>query len=176
MRRTGFPAAALLACAAVAAPTPAAKPPLDFSGTWKLDARLSVNPSPNMKDAVLIVEQRGNRIRISPGPQPAGRHYLAADEIVADGQAYEKAMGKGKGILTARWSADGKALEMVLTAGPAEKAPEAVQNSRWTLSADRSTWVRETRTSSEGKERQSRLVFRRQAPEPAKAAPPKKKD
>ena len=175
MRRAGFPAAALLVCAVAAgAPMPAAKPPLDFSGTWKLDTKLSVNVSPNMKDAVLIVEQRGNRIRVFPAPQGPGKLNLAADEIVADGRAYEKAVGGGKGILTARWSADGRALEMVLTAGPAEKPPDAVQNSRWTLSADRSTWVRETRTTGQGRPRVTRLVFHREAPEPSKTVPPKK--
>jgi hypothetical protein len=167
VRRAGLPAAALLVCAiaAGAAPTPATKPPLDFSGTWKLDTKLSVNVSPNMKDAVLIVEQKGNRIRVFPAPQGPGKLNLAADEIVADGRAYEKAVGGGKGILTARWSADGRALEMVLTAGPAEKPPDAVQNSRWSLDADRSTWVRETRTTGQGRPRVTRLVFHRQAPE-----------
>ena len=175
MRRAGFPAAALLACAAVAAPTPAAKPPLDFSGTWKLDTKMSVNVSPNMKDAVLIVEQKRDRIRVSPAPQGPGKLNLAAEEIVADGRAYEKAVGGGKGILTARWSADGQALEMELTGGPPENPRKAVQTIRWALSADRKTWVRETRTVDDGKARQTRLVFHREAPKPAKTPPPKKK-
>ena len=177
MRRAGFPAAALLVCAALgAAPTPAAKPPLDFSGTWKLDTRLSVNISPNMKDAVLIVEQKRDRIRVSPAPQGPGKVNLAAEEIVADGRAYEKAVGGGKGILTARWSADGRALEMELTGGPPENPRQAVQTIRWTLSADRSRWVRETRTTGEGGPRVTRLVFHREAPSPRRRPRRKRSD
>ncbi len=169
--------AGALWAAAAPAPTsvPNARMPLDFSGTWRLDAKASVSVSPNMKDAVLIVEQKGDRIRVSPAPQGPGKLHLAADEIVADGRAYEKAVGGGKGILTARWSADGRALEMELTGGTPENPRKAVQTGRWTLSADRSTWVRETRTVGDGKVRQTRLVFHRETPQPAKTAPPKKK-
>jgi hypothetical protein len=177
VKRPGFPAAALLAYAgaAFAATTPAPKAPLDFSGAWKIDMSASVNVSPNMKNAVLIVEQKGDKIRVSPGPQGAGQLNLVADEIMVDGRAYEKGVGGGKGVLTARWSADGRALEMELIGGPPENPRQAVQVSRWTLSADRGTWVRETRTTGNGKTRDNRLVFRRETPGPAKTAPPRKK-
>jgi len=163
MRRLAF-AVALLALPAAAAPgpTPTPKPPLDFSGTWLLDERASISVSPKMKGAVLIVEQKGDRIRISPGPQGPGKIYLVADELVVDGQSYEKNVGDAKGIATARWSADGKALELVVTSEPTDKRGRAVQTARWTLSADRSTWVRETRTAVDGKQSGTRLVFRRQ--------------
>jgi hypothetical protein len=168
---------ALLVCAALLRPSLAdaaeAKPPLDFSGTWKLDTSLSVNVSPNMKDAVLIVEQKGEHILVSPAAKEPGR-LLNAEEIVVDGRAYEKSVGKGKGIVTARWSADGKALELEVAVSSAEKPRDAVQRSRWTLSADRSTWVRETVTITEGKSRSNRLVFRRQAPESTTTPPPRK--
>lgn len=177
MRRPGLPAAALLASAAAAfaATTPAPKAPLDFSGTWKIDMTSSLNVSPNMKDAVLIVEQRGDKIRVSPARQAPGKVLLSGEEIVADGRAYEKGVGGGRGILTARWSADGRALEMELTGGPPENPRQAVQVSRWTLSADRATWVRETRTTGNGKSRSNRVVFHRETPGPAKTPPPKKK-
>jgi hypothetical protein len=49
-----------------------------------------------------------------------------------------------------------------------------VQAGRWSLSADGSTWVRETRTTGDGKVRITRLIFRRQESEPAtKSAPTK---
>jgi hypothetical protein len=154
-------------------PTPSSKPPVDFSGTWQLDERASINVSPKMKGALLIVEQRGDRIRISPGPQGPGKIYLSADELVVDGQPYEKSVGGAKGIATARWSADGQAMELTITAPATENHSKAVQTSRWSLSGDGSTWVRETRTVVDGKGTASRLVFRRQAPPPAASPSPK---
>jgi hypothetical protein len=172
-------AAIVLACTASAAPAPSPPPdaraPLDFSGTWKLDTKASVNVSANMKDAVLLVEQKGDKVTVSPAPQGPGKLNIAGEQIVADGRAYEKAVGGGKGIVTARWSADGQALEMEITGGPPENPRQAVQTIRWTLAADRSTWVRETRTVGQGRARQTRLVFHREAPEPARTAPPRKK-
>lgn len=156
------------------AKVPPANPP-NFSGTWNLDEAASANVSPNMKDAVLVVDQKGDHIRVSPAPQGAGKFRLAGDEIVADGRPYEKGVGGGKGVLTARWSADGKALELELTGEAKDTGKTAVQRSRWTLSSDGSTWVRETRTTGNGKTRVSRLVFRRLKPTPAKSPTPTKK-
>ena len=176
--RRAFPAAVLLgwalSAAAAPSPTPSPKPPLDFSGTWQLDERASLNVSPKMKGALLVVEQRGDRIRITPGPQGAGKIYIAADELVADGQPYEKSTGGAKGVVTARWSADGQALELNVSAEATDKHGRAVQTARWTLSRDGTTWVRETHAIAEGKESSSRLVFRRQAAQPpAKTPSPK---
>jgi hypothetical protein len=171
-------ALALPLAAAAPARTPTPKPPLDFSGTWELDERASLNVSPKMKGALLVVEQHGDRIRIAPGPQGPGKLNLAADEIVLDGRSYEKNVGGARGITSARWSADGQALELNITAEPTEKRGRAVQTVRWTLSRDRSTWVRETHTTYEGRQTTSRLVFRRQTkPPPAKkpSPPPAKK-
>ena len=162
-----------LPMAAAPSPTPSPKPPLDFSGTWNLDERASINVSAKMKGAVLIVDQRGDRIRISPGPQGPGKIYLAADELVVDGQAYEKSVGGAKGVATARWSADGQAMELTITAPATEGHSQAVQTARWSLSRDGSTWVRETRTVVDGKGTASRLVFRRQTAPPAASPPPK---
>lgn len=162
-----------LSVAAVPAPTPPSpeKPPLDFSGTWELDERASLNISPRMSGAVLVVEQRGDHIRISPGAQGPGKLNLAADEVVADGQPYEKSVGGARGIATARWSPDGQALELTVTAGPTQGRGRALQTSRWTLSRDGSTWVRDTSTSADGKGSRSRLVFRRQSREAAGKTP-----
>ena len=110
---------------------PASSP--DFSGTWKLDEAASANVSPNMKAAVLVVEQKGDHIRVSPAAQGAGKVLLAGEEIIADGQPYEKSVGGGKGVLTARWSADRKSLELVLSGTEPEKKIEMVQTGRWSL-------------------------------------------
>ena len=155
--------------APTAAPKTVARP--DFSGTWKLDEAASVNVSSNMKGAVLSVEQSGDKIRVTPLKQGPGNLRLSGDQIVADGRPYEKGVGGGKGVLTARWSADGKALELELTGTASESGRTALQTSRWSLSEDRATWTRETRTSGGGQSRTSRLVFRRQKP----AAPALKK-
>lgn len=179
MRRSLFAlavfAAAVLAAAAPAptpAPPAAARPPLDFSGTWKLDENASVRVAPNMRGAVLVVEQLGDRIRISPAPQGPGKLNLSADEIVADGRPYEKSVGGAKGVVTARWSADGKSLQIEATAEPPEKTRKAVQLSRWSLSPDKAVWVRETHTLSGGKTAVTRLLFRRFVPEPAATSTP----
>jgi hypothetical protein len=175
--RKALVAAACLALAlpidAAPAPTRSQKPSLDFSGTWDLDERASINVSANMKGAVLIVEQRGDEIRISPGPQAAGQINLAADVLVVDGRPYEKNIGGGKGVATARWSADGQAMELTITAPATEGHTQAVQTSRWTLSKDGSTWVRETRTVVDEKGASSRLIFRRRAAQPASTPSPK---
>ena len=156
-----------------AGPKASARP--DFNGTWKIDEAASVNVSPNMKGAVLSVEQSGDRIRVTPLKQGPGNLRLAGDEIVADGRPYEKGVGGGRGVLTARWSADGKALELELTGTASESGRTALQRSRWWLSEDRATWTRETRTSGSGQTRTSRLVFRRQPkPPPPKKTPEKK--
>jgi hypothetical protein len=175
--RAVFGAAACLALAlplaAAPSPTPSPKPPLDFSGTWELDERASLNVSAKMRGAVLIVEQHGDQIRISPGPQGPGKVNLSADALVVDGKPYEKSVGGAKGVATARWSADGQAMELSITGPATEEHSQAVQTARWSLSKDGSTWVRETRTVVDGKGSASRLVFRRRAAQPAATPSPK---
>ena len=151
-------AAAVAACLALgAAPRRTPKPPaapLDFSGTWVLDAKASANVSSRMRDGVLTVSQRGDRIYIAPG---APKMQVMAEEIIADGQPYEKALGTGqKAIVRAGWASDGGSLRLEIVAG------DSKQRSVWKLSSDRSVWVRDTSTLDHGARRNSRLVFRRQ--------------
>jgi hypothetical protein len=151
-----------LAGSAAAAPRRArpSAAPLDFSGTWVLDPKASVNVSSRMENAVLKVSQNGNRIFISPVGRKMG---VMAEEIVADGEGYEKSLGNGRtGIVRAAWSSDGRSLRLEIVAGDSQ------QRSVWKLSADRSVWVRDTSTLEHGMRRNSRLVFRRQT---AAAAP-----
>jgi hypothetical protein len=153
------------AAAAGARRTPkASATPLDFSGTWTLDGKASVNVSPRMENAVLKVSQRGDRIYISPG-RP--KMSVMAEEIVADGEAYEKSLGNGRrGIVRAAWGSDGGSLRLEIVAG------DSRQRSVWKLSSDRSVWIRDTSTLEHGTRRDSRLVFRRQVegPKPGPAA------
>ncbi len=161
--------AGLLAAVAVLAAAPKTrgkgepKPPLDFSGTWTLDPKLSRNVSAQMRDAVLSVRQKGNRIWISPVKSETGpRQRILSEEIVADARPYEKALGPaGKGLVTAGWAKDGKALWIEVTAGPPEDPGSAIQRSVWKLSSDRQVWVRESVSISKGHSGSARLVFRR---------------
>jgi len=139
--------------------------PTDFSGFWELDPNTSSGGAQNMEGAVLEVSQKGDHIWI----QPLGRtrSSLLAEEVVADGRTYEKAIGERdgrRGSLTARWGTDAQSLWLEVVAGTAEDPRAAVQRSVWKLSSDRSTWVRETITMAHGSARRSRLVFRRQDP------------
>ncbi len=145
----------------------AAPPPLDFSGVWELDPKMSLHVSGSMRDAVLSVTQKGDRIWLSPVQSPGkARSPILAEEIVADGRAYEKALGPaGKGLVTAGWARDGKALWIEVQAGSPENPREAVQRSIWRISEDRKVWVRESVSLSKGTAKSARLVFRRKEPE-----------
>jgi hypothetical protein len=142
---------------------PADRPPLDFSGVWEVDPRMSSGGSWRMGGAVLSVKQRGNRIYIEPIESKTPR--LLAEEIIADGRQYEKMLGPaGKGVVTAQWAKDGKSLLIEVTAGPPENPGEAVQHSIWSLSSDGSVWVRESVSVSKGTGGRSRVVFRKRGP------------
>lgn len=164
--RRGPALALLLLAVCAAAPRSRPKPdppPIDFSGVWDLDEKMSQNVSSHMKGAVLEVTQQGNRIWISP-VQPDGgpRQRVLSEEIVVDGRAYEKALGPGgKGLVTAGWAKDRKSLWIEVQAGPAENPKEAVQRSVWKLSEDRSVWLRQSVSIAKGKARNALLVFRR---------------
>jgi hypothetical protein len=156
-------ALAVLAAAPKARARAEAKPPLDFSGTWTLDPKMSSNVSSRMQGAVLFVRQTGDRIWISPvKPEEGTRQRILAEEIVADAHPYEKALGPAvNGLVTAGWAKDGKSLWIEVKAGPSEEPGSAIQRSVWRLSEDRQIWVRETVSASPGRSERARLVFRR---------------
>jgi len=143
------------------------KPPLDFSGVWELDPKMSIHVSYHMQSAVLSVKQKGNRIWISPVQAPGkARQTILSEEIVADGRAYEKALGSaGKGLVTADWAKDGKSLWIEVQAVPPKDPSAALQRSVWKLSEDRMVWVRESVSLSNGHARSTRLVFRKKKSE-----------
>jgi hypothetical protein len=138
----------LLAAGPKVRPTAEPKPPLDFSGTWTLDPKASMNVSSQMQGAVLSVRQKGDRIWIS--------------SVKADARPYEKALGPaGKGLVTAGWARDGKSLWIEVAGGPPENPGEAIQRSVWRLSEDGQVWVRESVSVSKGHSGRARLVFRK---------------
>jgi hypothetical protein len=140
--------------------------PPDFSGNWQLDVTASINPNSHLEGAVLSVTQHGDHIWIQPIKQGKGSGVLA-EEIVADGRSYEKALGPaGKGVVTAGWSEDRQSLWIEIKAGPeGDPNKSATQRSVWKLSADRNVWVRESVSISQGKAKSTRLVFRRRPAE-----------
>ena len=158
-RRAGLAAKLALAASVAFAAAPKKTPRpgsrrLDFSGTWVLDPKTSVNVSSRMRDAVFNVTQTGDHILIAPG---APKMQVMAEEIVADGQPYEKALGTGqKAVVRAAWAPDGESLRVEITAG------DSHQRGVWKLSTDRTVWVRDTSTLDHGARRNSRLVFRKQ--------------
>jgi hypothetical protein len=143
-----------------AARTP--KAPLDFSGTWVLDAASSRGAAPALKAAVLTVRQNGNRIWIEPvrGAKPSP---IMAEEIVVDGRPYEKGFGSGqKGTLTAAWGKDDQSLWLQIEAGTADEPHSATQRMVWRLRDGGRVWTRQSWTVQKGGGKESYLVFRKQ--------------
>ena len=140
--------------------------PLDFTGVWELDAKASKGVVNAMQEAALRVHQNGNRIWLEPlGPAST---KLLAEEIVVDGQLYEKKMGKDKGTLIAKWGTDGTSLWMEAVKGTEQDPRAAVQRMVWRLRDFGNTWTRQTWSISGEKTKQTFLVFRKR---PAKWEP-----
>lgn len=165
-----FVAALLTAQTAAPSPTqpPKAKakrsgPPLDFTGIWELDPNASKGVTTQMQGAVLQVRQNGNRIWIEAIEQ--NRPRITAEEIVVDGQVYEKALGAGKkGTLEAAWGKDGKSLWMQAVVGTDEEPVAATQRMIWRLEDGGKTWIRQTRTLQPDGSKDTFLVFRKREP------------
>jgi hypothetical protein len=156
-------ALAVLAAGPKTRAKPEPKPPLDFSGTWTLDPKASMNVSAQMQGAVLSVRQQGDRIWISSVKAETGpRPRILSEEVVADARPYEKALGPaGKGLVTAGWARDGRSLWIEVAAGPPENPGEAIQRSVWRLFEGGQVWVRESISVSKGHSGRARLVFRK---------------
>ncbi len=166
----GVLAAALLAAQAAApAPTAPAKPkpkakssapPLDFTGIWVLDPAASRGVTKQMEGAVLQVRQNGNRIWIEAVENPRTR--ITAEEILVDGQVYEKALGAGKkGTLEAAWGKDRQSLWLQAVVSTDEEPVAATQRMIWRLQDGGKTWTRQTRTLQPDGSKDTFLVFRK---------------
>jgi hypothetical protein len=153
------------------APTPSPKParkpqvgkaphtPLDFTGTWELDAKASHGVVPAMENAALKVHQNGNRIWIEPLGTALGK--LQSEEIVVDGQLYEKKMGRDKGTVLAKWGTDGTSLWIEAVKATEEDPRAAVQRMVWRLRDFGNTWTRQSWSISGETTKQTFLVFRK---------------
>lgn len=146
-----------------AAPTPGKtgsdRPPVDFSGVWVLDAAASRGAPSHMTEAVLSVRQNGNKIWIEPIEEK--RPYLLSEQIVADGQPYEKAVGpKQKGTVTADWGKDERSLWIQVVAGTTDE-PVGAQRIVWRLEDGGKTWVRQTSSIQPGGAKETLLIFRK---------------
>lgn len=136
------------------------KVPLDFTGVWVLDVQNSSGVAPQMADAVLQVRQNGNRIWIEQIESP--ERQILSEQIVVDGQKYEKALGHGqKGTLQAEWGKDGTSLWLQAIAGPEGDPSSAVQRMVWRLRDGGKIWTRQTKTIQPGGEKETFLVFRK---------------
>jgi hypothetical protein len=157
---------ALVALSLVVAVAAAAKP--DFSGKWVMDKTKSEGVPPNMEQSMTIT-QTGDKIELETkinGPQ--GERVIK-DSYSVDGQEADftpqgpqGAMGKGK--RTAKWAADGTALEVTETVtldGPG--GPDDVTATRkWTLAADGKTMTIEITFSGEQGTQKTKRIFVKQ--------------
>jgi len=164
--------------------TPELKAPLDFSGVWELDPKASQGVVKAMEHAAIRIEQNGNRIWIAPlGESSTGK--LLADQIVVDGQLYEKKLGKDKGTVLAKWGTDNQSLWIEAVNSTPTDPRAAIQRMVWRLQDFGNTWTRQSWTISGETSKQTFLVFRRRpadwvptpvyfprTPTPAEGAPP----
>jgi hypothetical protein len=138
------------------------KAPLDFSGVWELDAGASQGVVKAMEHAAIRIEQNGNRIWIAPlGDASTGK--LLADQIVVDGQLYEKKLGKDKGTVLAKWGTDNQSLWIEAVNSTPTDPRAAVQRMVWRLRDFGNTWTRQSWTISGENSKQTFLVFRKRS-------------
>jgi hypothetical protein len=141
------------------APAPS-KPMLDFTGVWVLDAEASTGVAPQMENVVLRVRQNGNRIWIEQIESNA--RMVLSEQIVVDGQKYEKGLGAGqKGTLEAAWGNDGTSLWLQAIAATEANPTAAVQRMVWRLRDGGKTWTRQTMTIQPDGTKETFLIFRK---------------
>lgn len=161
----GSVAVALVALSLVVA---AAAAKADFSGKWVMDKAKSEGVPPTMEQT-MTVTQTGDKIELETRIVAPQGERVIKDTYTADGketeftpQGPQGAMGKGK--RTAKWSADGSALEVSETAtlnGP--NGPDEVSATRkWSLAADGKTLTIEMTFSGEQGVQKTRRVFVKQ--------------
>ena len=133
---------------------------MDFTGVWVLDAKASTGVAPQMQDVVLNVRQNGNRIWIEQLESQS--RMILSEQIVVDGQKYEKGLGGGqKGTLEAAWGNDHTSLWLQAIAAAGDNPNGAVQRMIWRLRDDGKTWTRQTRTIQPDGVKDTFLVFRK---------------
>ena len=162
----GGVAVALVALSLVVVAAASAK--ADFSGKWVMDKTKSEGVPPTLEQT-MTVTQTGDKIELETKITGPNGERVIKDSYTADGkeadftpQGPQGAMGKGK--RTAKWSADGAALEVNETAtldGP--NGPDEITATRkWSLAADGKTLTIEMVFSGEQGVQKTKRVFVKQ--------------
>jgi hypothetical protein len=159
-------AASLVALSLVVA-SAAAK--ADFSGKWVMDKARSEGVPPNMEQT-MTVTQTGDKIELETKITTPNGERVIKDSYAADGKETDftpqgiQGATASKGKRTAKWSADGTALEVSETAtldGP--NGPDEISATRkWSLAADGKTLTVEITFSGEQGMQKTKRVFVKQ--------------
>jgi hypothetical protein len=167
-RKIAAGSVAIVALVALSLVVASAAAKADFSGKWALDKTKSEGLPPNI-DQTMTVTQTGDKIELETKITTPQGERVIKDSYTVDGKEVEftpqgpqGAMGKGK--RTAKWAADGAALEVSETAtldGP--NGPDEVSATRkWTLAADGKTMTIELTFSGEQGMQKTKRVFVKQ--------------
>ncbi|MCA1564751.1 MAG: hypothetical protein LC803_03790 [Acidobacteria bacterium] len=161
----GSVAVALVALSLVVA---AAAAKADFNGKWVMDKTKSEGVPPTMEQT-MTVTQTGDKIELETKIAAPQGERVIKDSYTADGketdftpQGPQGVMGKGK--RTAKWSADGAALEVNETAtleGP-DGSDQVTATRKWSLAADGKTLTIEMTFSGEQGVQKTKRVFVKQ--------------
>ncbi len=119
---------------------------VDFSGTWTLDKAASEGIPPQITGFTLGIKQTGDKIDIKGAITTDAGEETLPDTIIIDGKSNDyipRGPGglTGTGKRTAKWSTDGKSLEIeedVKFDSP-EGAVSLHSTRNWSLSADGKT-------------------------------------
>jgi hypothetical protein len=140
----------------------------DFSGKWVMDKTKSEGVPPNMEQT-MTVTQTGDKIDLETKIVAPQGERVIKDSYTVDGKETEfSPQGPqgpiGKGKRTAKWSADGMAVEVSETAtlnGP-NGTDEVSATRKWTLAADGKTLTIDLTFSGEQGMQKTKRVFVRQ--------------
>ncbi len=135
-----------VACLVFALGLVAASAKANFSGTWTLDKTKSEGLPPALKDQVMTVTQTDDKLVIENKLTTEQGETNQTDTYTLDGKPADftaKGPGglEGKGKRTAKWTADGNAIDVseeILFDTPQGSATVEITR-KWTLSADGKT-------------------------------------
>ena len=167
----GLALALLVSVAAVGAARASAQAKVsmsDFNGVWVLDAAKSEGVQPGMEET-MTVKQDGSSFTIESKIKNQRGERTMNNAFTADGKEGEFTMrmmqNETKGKRTAKWSADGKTLEVA--EGMSFQTPDgtnvdAKTTRKWSLAADGKTlFIEENRTGGM-RAGQSKRVYAKQ--------------
>ncbi|HLL76194.1 MAG TPA: hypothetical protein VK421_13150 [Pyrinomonadaceae bacterium] len=161
--------AASVAALLLVAATAAAQTKPNFAGTWVLDASKSEGVPQGVEETMAVTHDGDKFVVESKMKSPRGERTVNMD-FAADGKEGDFTLrmmqNEVKGKRTAKWSADGAALEITETADGVPTPDGGTANiknwRKWTLSSDGKTLTaEETRTTPRG-EQKSKRVYTKQ--------------